>query len=117
MKPDSLWKLRWDLLSSSLLLWIAGAGRIGDPTPEVHCYLAELYFRLSEHYEFRGNKAKARRFRNNAEFHRQLAGPDFDFDPDDEPPVAAMAMPIPRKPTFTDAIARWRGDGPSDDVA
>ncbi len=46
-KPESPWRLRFDLLSARLLLLIAGAGRTGDPTPEAHAYLAHCYVRLA----------------------------------------------------------------------
>ena len=107
-KPESPWHLRFDLLSAQVLLWLGGAGRIGDPTPEVYRYLADRYARLATYHESRGRRAAARRFWDSAKFHFRLAGPDP--GPDDAPPAVAMAMPIPQRPTFTDAVARWRAD-------
>ncbi len=112
-KPDSPWRLRLDLLSSKLLLWLAGAGRTGDPTPEVHRYLADRYARLANYHEGRKHSTAARRLWDIARFHFSLAGPD----PDDLPPAVAMAMPIPKRPAFTDAVAQRRHDHPPDGAA
>lgn len=114
-KPGSPWRLRFDLLSVRALLWLAGAGRIGDPTPEVHRYLADRYARLAAYHEGKGHQASARRLWDSAEFHFGLAGPDA--DPDGTPPAAAMAMPVPNRPTLTDAVARWRANDPPDGAA
>jgi hypothetical protein len=113
-KSESPWKLRLDLLSSRLLLWIAGAGRIGDPTPGAHRYLADRYARWSIYCRSKRDEAAARRLWNKAEFHFRLAGPDFEFDPDNEP--LAIAMPIPKRPSFTDVVARQRVPSPPDDA-
>jgi hypothetical protein len=105
-KPESPWRLRFDLASTRVLLWFAGAGRIGDPTPEVHRYLSDRYARLATCHEARGRQAAAHRMWECAEFHHNLAGPD------DPPPAIAVAMPVPQRPTFTDAVARWVGGDP-----
>lgn len=105
-KRDSPWHLRFELVSTRVLLWFAGAGRVGDPTPEVHRYLANRYARLATYNEGCGHQAKADRLWECAEFHHSLAGPD------DPPPAIAVAMPVPQRPTFTDAVARWSSDDP-----
>ena len=33
------WGLRGDLIITNAMLWVAGAGRVGEPKPEVHLYL------------------------------------------------------------------------------
>ena len=102
------WGLRSDLIITNALLWVAGAGRVGEPTPEVHLYLYDRYSRLAEHYDRHGNKKKARRLRAKAEAHYNRSGhtgPPF---------AAAMAMPRRRSPFFTWAVAKTRNSrGPN----
>jgi hypothetical protein len=113
-KPESPWRLRFDLLSARFLLWIAGAGRTGDPTPEAHAYLAHCYVRLSAYHGGHADCAWPRRLWEKANFHFREAG----LNPDDGPPTIAMAMPIPKPPIFTNAVARVRTtDNSSDDAA
>src|SRR5712691_6965016 len=110
MKSESMshseegpWELRGDLIITNAILWVAGAGRVGEPTPEVHLYLYDRYWRLADHYERRGNRKKASRLRVKAEAHYKHSGhtgPPF---------AAAMAMPRPRSPFFTWAVGKDRG--------
>jgi hypothetical protein len=103
------WGLRGDLIITNAILWVAGAGRVGEPKPEVHLYLYDRYSRLADHYDRRGNKKKALRLRAKAEAHYNRSGhtgPPF---------AAAMAMPRPRSPFFTWAVAKDRDRrGPND---
>jgi len=103
------WGLRGDLIITNAILWVAGAGRVGEPKPEVHLYLYDRYSRLAEHYDHRGNKKKALRLRAKAKAHYNRSGhtgPPF---------AAAMAMPRPRSPFFTWAVAKDRDSrGPND---
>jgi hypothetical protein len=105
-ESESAWRLRFDLLFTRAMLWFAGAGRTGEPTPEVHRYLADRYARLATYHHGHGHQAAAQRLWGCAEFHHGLAGPD------DPPPAVAVAMPVPQRPTFTDAVARWSGGDP-----
>lgn len=66
---EGAWGLRGDLFITNALLWVAGAGRVGEPTPEVHLYLYDRYSRLAEHYDRRGYKKKALRLRAKVEAH------------------------------------------------
>jgi hypothetical protein len=97
------WTLRSDLLTTHVLLWVVGAGRLGKPTPDVHLYLYDRYWRLAHYHAERGNVAKASRLRSKAEEHFTRSG-----YPGPRPPAAAMAMPHPRPPIVTWAVARDR---------
>lgn len=111
MAVESILKLHADVAWVLALLWIAKAGRSGEPQPQVHYYLGDRYWRLSERYKTRGSIRKAHLLRAKAELHLRAGG----WDP--LPPAAAMAMPIPRRPTFTEAIG-WRIDSrPPKDAA
>lgn len=90
MRLPVIWRVRYDLAWTKLLLWIAGAGSTGEPKPEVHAYLGFLYHQLADEHENRGNVAAARRLRRIAREH-ELAGPS-----PEPPPAAAMGMPVPR---------------------
>jgi len=103
------WGLRGDLIITNAILWVAGAGRVGEPRPEVHLYLYDRYWRLADYYERRGNRKKASRLRTKAAAHYKHSG-------DTGPPfAAAMAMPRPRSPFFTWAVAKgWDRRDPDD---
>jgi hypothetical protein len=93
----SAWRLRYDLLSVRAMLLLVGGIGHEDLTPEVHLYLADRYERLADHLDRRGSHGRARRLSDKAHWHHAQAG----FD--DFPRAAAMAMPVPRPRTFTDA--------------
>jgi hypothetical protein len=96
----SLFHLLYDLAWLKLLLWVAGAGKIGEPRPEVHACLAEIYYQLSDACGLRGRTTFAQRFRMLAREH-DLAAP-----PPDPPPAAAMAQPVPQPPIVTEAFGK-----------
>jgi len=91
---------------------IAKAGRPARPNPEVCFYLGDRYVRLSEYHRVKGRSKKAKRLRAKAEFYFQGSGPWRD-----PPYAAAMAMPAPKRPTFTAAIGWLPRHGPPDDAA
>ncbi len=57
---ESLWSLRFDLVSAKLLVWVASIGRDVDLRPETHLYLFDRYSRLAQVYSRRGREARAR---------------------------------------------------------
>jgi len=103
--------LYWQLGWARVLLWVAGAGRTGEATPQVHMYLANLHFELADEHEAAGRWKTARGHRRIANQHA-AAGP-----PPEPRPTAAMAMPIPQTPLFTDARGKQLEPEPPDDVA
>lgn len=96
--------LHWQLAWARVLLWIASSGRDVEPTPEVHLYLADLHFRLADTYDAAGRTRLASKHRVCANKHA-VQGPAPEL-----PPAAAMAMPIPHAPIFTDARGRVPDD-------
>ncbi len=109
-RTESLWRLRADVVSTRALLWVAGAGRYGDPTTEVHLYLYDRYWRLARHHERLGHHRRATALRAKAEAHYRCSGHDG-------PPFeAALAAAPPRPPILTRAVASSRPDD-DDDVA
>jgi hypothetical protein len=93
--------LRADLATAHGLLWLARAPG-AELHPEVHLYLYDRYWRLARYHERRGNKQKALRLRAKAAEHWRHTG-------DDGPPFAvALAMPVPRPPLLTWAVATRR---------
>jgi hypothetical protein len=111
MAEESILKLHADLAWILTLVWIAKAGRSGEPQPKVHYYLGDRYWRLSERYKTRGSVRRARLVRAKAEQHLSASG----WDP--LPPAAAMSMPIPKRPTFIEAIGWHIHSDPPDDAA
>ena len=101
---DSLWSLRFDLLSAKLLVWVASIGRDADLRPETHLYLYDRYWRLAQAHARNGREARARMLRAKAEEHYRAAGGDG------PPYAAAMSMPRPRSWVMTDARSdrAWR---------
>ena len=111
MTEESIMKLHADVAWVLALVWIAKAGRSGEPQPQGHYYLGDRYWRLSERYNAKGSVRRARLLRAKAEWHLRASG----WDP--LPPAAAMAMPIPKRPTFTEAIGWYIHSDPPDDAA
>ena len=74
----------------------------GKPHPAVLFYLGDRYWRLAEQYRRKGSAEKAQRLQVKAEYYLNASG--WDRPP---PAAAAMAMPVPGRPTFTEAIG-WR---------
>src|SRR5262245_21187371 len=97
-------RVRYDIGSARALLWLVTAGRSASIRPEAHLYMAERYARLALRYENEGSLKRAARLRRKAERHYRMG------EPEGPPPAAALAMPIPRAPTFSEA----RGDDPLD---
>ncbi|TMB66298.1 MAG: hypothetical protein E6J54_23215 [Deltaproteobacteria bacterium] len=113
MNQESVWQLRFDLAVALALLTVAKAVRPGNPNPDVCFYLGDRYWCLAEYCKERGSVNKAQRLRETAERYLQCSGPWRG-----PPHAAAMAMPVPRRPTFTQAIG-WRTGmrQPPDDAA
>jgi len=80
-----------------LFVWLFGRnGELLDS----HLFFFDRYSELADYHRRNGRSAKADRLTAIAEAHFRAA-PD-----DDEPPdAAAMAMPVPLPPTFTDAVS------------
>jgi hypothetical protein len=73
-----------------------------------HLFFFDRYSDLADHHKQRGRIAKADRLTAIAEAYFQAA-PD-----DDEPPkAAAIAMPVPRPMTRTNAVSKTRVKKPS----
>src|SRR2546422_11359499 len=94
----TVWQLRFDLASARALLWVAPASGTGEVEPDVHLYLGDRYRRLADHHFRHGRRGRAERLDAKARWHLRLGGGD------DLPPAAALAMPVPPRPTFTRAI-------------
>lgn len=113
MKPynrqsDSYWSIALDLWSAKVLVWVASVGRDAELTPAAHIYFFDRYRRLAEYHRQHGRYEKAKRLQSKADQHYRPGGGD-------EPPyAAAMAMPRPRRLTWTDAVSRTRLNGPDD---
>ena len=111
MAEESILKLRIDLAIALALLAVAKAGRPSRPNAEVCSYLGDRYQRLAEHYRCCRKYKKANRLRRKAKFYLAGSGPE------PEPPYAAMAMPVPKRPSFVSAIGWGSRRGPPDDAA
>jgi hypothetical protein len=91
-----MWRLRYDLAWTKLLLWVAGAGVVGEPKPEIHAYLGVLYYQLADEHERRGHAERARWLRLIAREHGVVEPPP------ELPPAAAMRMAVPHSPAMTE---------------
>lgn len=104
---EPVWRLRYEIVSTQALVWLASAGRSSPLRPAVHRHLADSYGRLARYYEARHAGARARRLFARALWHAEQAGPE------NPPPAAALAMPVPAPWIVVDAIGRHL-DGPED---
>lgn len=112
LKPNSLLRLRIDIFVAHLLLVVAKAGKSGEPNPDVCYYLGDRYWRLAEIYRRHGASERARQLQDKAEWYLRASGWWKGG-----PYGGALAMPIPKRPTFTAAIG-WRPrQGPPDNAA
>ena len=111
-EQSSALRLRFDILVARLLLVVAKAGKSGEPNSDVCYYLGYHYWRLADCYRLSGVSAKASEFQAKAEWYLRESGWW-----NGGPYGGALAMPIPKRPTFTAAIG-WRSrQGPPDDAA
>jgi hypothetical protein len=103
MPPEegaSLWTLRADVAWALVLLRLASLPTVATPKPEVHYFLFDRYFRLSELYRRRGTLKRAERLRRMADWHYERSGHS------NPPPAVAVALPVPRRPSFVWAVGR-----------
>jgi hypothetical protein len=98
-------RLLLDVVSIKVLVWMFGhRGELLD----AHLFFFDRYSELAAYHRRRGRIAKADRLSAIAEAHFQAA-PD-----DDHPPkAAAMAMPVPRTMTRTNAVGTASAKKPS----
>jgi hypothetical protein len=109
---DSIPRLRIDIFVALLLLLLAKAGKPGDPNPEVCYYLGDRYWWLATAYRRRGSLSKAEGLQIKAENYLRASGWW-----NGGPYGGALAMQIPKRPSFTAAIG-WRScQGPPGDAA
>src|SRR5258706_9214703 len=99
VKKSPALQLRIDIFLAHLLLVMAKAGKSGKPNADVCYYLGDRYWRLAECYRGRGRSAKASEFQIKAEHYVRESGWW-----NGGPYGGAMAMPIPKRPTFAAAI-------------
>jgi len=103
----SLWRLRWDVASTRVLVWLARPSEARVLRPEVHLFLADRYGRLARHHQRLGHARRAIELDQMAEEEFRLGG---GVEP---PPAVAVAMPVPRPRVLVDAVARggpWHPD-------
>lgn len=98
-------RLLLDILSMKVFVWTLGKnGELLDS----HLFFFDRYSNLADYHRQQGRTAKADRLTAIAEAYFQAA-PD-----DDEPPkAAAVAMPVPRPLTRTNAVSTTRVKKPS----
>lgn len=105
---DSWWRLALDVGSAKLLVWVASVGRDAELTQDAHLYFADRYQRLGDVHRAHHRLARAERLDQKAQEHLKAAGWNG------PPYAAAMAMPHPRRFTFTNAVSHTPLKGPDD---
>jgi hypothetical protein len=97
-----LWReriaVRWQIGSLKAISFLLFA-RDTDLRPEVHGWFADRYFKLAALEEQCGHEWRAAQLRRIAISHEEKGPPD----PYRPVKTAAMAMPVPQPPIFTDA--------------
>ena len=97
----SIWKLHLDVNLVGLLIYVVVVVRGDGPLNRDVCsYLGARYWRLADLYHGLGKLERSRMFRHEADLFLRHS----DWGGDDPPPAAALAMPIPEPPMFTNAI-------------
>ena len=111
-EQSSALRLRIDILVAHCFLVVAKAGKDGEPNSDVCYYLGDRYWRLADCYRERGAGGRASKVQVMAVLYLRESG-WWNGGPDG----GAMAMQIPKRPSFTAAIG-WRSrQGPPDDAA
>jgi hypothetical protein len=95
----SIWRLRYDVVSTRFLLALTLAEARGELRPEVHGFLADRYGLLAAHWRRAGWRAHAEALARKAARHAEAAG-------DDLPPAASMGLPRERRTVAVDARGR-----------
>jgi hypothetical protein len=103
-KLEPVWRLRTDLASAKLRIWVSSLGRDAHLSPETHLYLATRYDQLSHHYIAKRRYPKARQFARLAREHYLAGGWDG------PPYAAALALPVPERWVIVEAVSRVRTD-------
>ena len=95
----NIWRIRYELAYvHAILFFLRGTGRF-DPSDGLCQFLVDRYLRLHQHYQSRGRVKRAQRFL------AQAAKFWFMVSPNEPPPAAALAMPVPIPPVFTWAVS------------
>ena len=108
-REDSIVRLRTDVMTDKILVWVASVGRESELTSEAHLYFFDRYRRLADYHRKRGHQTKARQLQSKADEHYRIC------DGGGPPYAAAMAMPRPRQWLTTEAVGRHMNG--SDDAA
>lgn len=104
---QSVSRLRAEVLTAHLLVWMVTAGRDVELTPGAHLYFCGCYQRLADWHRKRGHERRARELQAKADEHYRDSGGDG------PPYAAALAMPRPLRWVSTEAVAA----GPPPDEA
>ena len=95
----NVWRIRYELAYvHAMLLFLRGAGW-SEPSIGLCQFLVDRYLRLHRHYQALGRAKRAKRFLAKAEKFW------FMISPNEPPPSAALAMPVPIPPVSTWAVA------------
>ena len=100
MIEPSPWKLRYDIGFVRTVIWFSGVASHAQPLTETHLLLYDRYWRLSVWHETHGRARRSEKLKTIALRHWEASGYD------EPPPAVALAMPIPRPPSFTNADAK-----------
>ena len=117
-KMPSIWsqaRIVVDIASMKVFVWALGQlfTSAADPNGGIldsHLFFYDRYSDLAAYHRSKGRTAKADRLAAIAEAYYHAAPDD-----DDEPKVAAMAMPVPRPPINTNAVSTTRVPKPRAD--
>ena len=82
----------------TVLFFLRGAGWT-EPADGLCLFFVDRYLRLYRHYQSRGSRKRAKRILAKVEKYWLLVSPD------QPPPSAALAMPVPIPPLFTWAVS------------
>ena len=105
---ESVSRLRAELVTAKILVWVARAGQDAELTPEAHLYFFDRYQRLANYHRRRGHEAQAERLQAKADEHAPSGGGTG------PPYTAAMGMPRPRAWLVTEAVSRQHSREPDD---
>ena len=99
----NIWRIRYELAYvHALLFFLRGTGW-SEPSNGLCHFFVDRYLRLYEHQQSRGKGKRAKHFLAKAEKYW------FMLSPNEPPPAAALAMPVPLPPLSTWAVSGRKG--------
>ncbi len=107
----NIWRIRLELAFVHVMLFLLRGAGWSEPSDGLCEFFVDRYLRLHKHHQSRGRARRAKGFLAKAENYWHM------ISPNEPPPSAALAMPIPIPPLSTWAVSGRKNPGDEQKVA